>query len=466
MPAKKRKRTKRECRRARKRKLFLRVLVGVILAGAAVLFLLSFYRKEEQERSAFGAEAEEEALSPVGEKGGFPGAAVERVPAGKGETGGRTGEADGRTGTGGDTDAAKDGEPEATAPDAFRYAQLLADPEYMEANRIYYKEAQNPEETVLTFAGDILFAESYAPIGRIRARKNGILDSFTPQTLELMKGADIFMVNNEFPYSAGGSPLPEKQYTFRARPESADMLYDMDVDLVSLANNHAYDYGERAFLDTIDTLEEIGMPYVGGGRNLTEAARPVYFIVNDQKIAYLSATQVERLDNPDTKGAAENTPGTFRCWSSAELERLVETIGKVKENCDFLVLYIHWGTENTDQPDWAQLKQAPLLAEAGADLIIGDHPHCLQGITYEGDTPVFYSLGNFLFNSKNLDTCLVQAVLDENGLARLRFIPAHQQDCSVSLWDGAEKERVLSYMRTLSPGVSIDEDGYVTKAGG
>ena len=117
----------------------------------------------------------------------------------------------------------------------------------------------------------------------------------------------------------------------------------------------------------------------------------------------------------------------------------------------------------TDELDWAQQDQAPRIAEAGADLIIGAHPHVLQPLGYCGDTPVVYSLGNFLFNSKPLDSCLVRVTLDENGLKQLQFLPARQEDCSVKLVEGAEKKRILQYMRDISPGVSIDADGYVTK---
>ena len=91
-------------------------------------------------------------------------------------------------------------------------------------------------------------------------------------------------------------------------------LDDLGVDLVSLANNHCYDFGETGLLDTLDTLQQDGIPYAGAGRNLEEAAAPVYFISGGMKIGFLSATQIERLDNPDTKGATEGEAGVFRCW--------------------------------------------------------------------------------------------------------------------------------------------------------
>lgn len=342
-----------------------------------------------------------------------------------------------------------------------KYDELLADGEFCREQNIYAKETADPQEISIVFAGDILFDDGYAIMAKMKQRGRGVEGSISEDMLNVMRQADIFMVNNEFPYSDRGTPTPEKTFTFRARPEYASYLYDMGADIVSLANNHAYDYGEIALTDTLDTLNSIQMPYVGAGRNLDEAIKPVYFIANDMKIAFVSATQIERLDNPDTKGATESAPGVFRCWNP---DKLLEVVRNAKAVSDYVIVYIHWGTESTDQLDWAQKDQAPKIAEAGADLIIGDHPHVLQPVGYEGNVPVVYSLGNYLFNSKGQDTCLVRAVLTQEGLKSLQFIPGRQQDCSVSMHYGAEKERVLSYMRSISPGVRIDEDGYISKS--
>lgn len=342
-----------------------------------------------------------------------------------------------------------------------KYDELLADGELCREQNIYAKETADPQEISIVFAGDILFDDGYAIMAKMKQRGRGVEGSISEDMLNVMRQADIFMVNNEFPYSDRGTPTPEKTFTFRARPEYASYLYDMGADIVSLANNHAYDYGEIALTDTLDTLNSIQMPYVGAGRNLNEAIKPVYFIANDMKIAFVSATQIERLDNPDTKGATESAPGVFRCWNP---DKLLEVVRNAKAVSDYVIVYIHWGTESTDQLDWAQKDQAPKIAEAGADLIIGDHPHVLQPVGYEGNVPVVYSLGNYLFNSKGQDTCLVRAVLTQEGLKSLQFIPGRQQDCSVSMHYGAEKERVLSYMRSISPGVRIDEDGYISKS--
>ena len=139
----------------------------------------------------------------------------------------------------------------------------------------------------------------------------------------------------------------------------------------------------------------------------------------------------------------------------------METVREAKEKSDFTIVFIHWGTEGTDALDHWQLEQAPQIAEAGADLIIGAHPHVLQPVGFLGDVPVVYSLGNFLFNSRTLDSCIVEAEIGKNGLVRLQFLPAVQSNCRVSLAEGAEKERILQYMREISPEAEFDADGVI-----
>ena len=338
-----------------------------------------------------------------------------------------------------------------------RYQEELDDPAYMEENNIYTVEPAEPGRVTMTFAGDILFDTNYAIMGTVRG-SGDISQGIMPEVIERMQAADIMALNNEFAYSNRGTPTADKQFTFRARPETAAYLTDLGVDIVSLANNHAYDYGPTALEDTLDTLRETGIPYVGAGRNIDEARKPVYYIVGDLKIAFVSATQIERLDTPDTKEATETSPGVFRCWNGA---RLMETIREAAQNSDFVVAYIHWGTENQAELDWAQLKQAPELIAAGANLVIGDHPHCLQPIGVIQGVPVIYSLGNFWFNSKTLDTGMVEVTIDETGIVSYQFIPCLQSGCKTTLLQGAEKERVLAYMRSISEGVRIDEDGFV-----
>lgn len=341
-----------------------------------------------------------------------------------------------------------------------RYAEELSDADYMKANKIFPWEGNNADKVTIGFIGDILMDDEYAIMANLLNRGRTIDNGISEAMLAQMRGVDILVANNEFPFTDRGTPTEGKTFTFRADTAAVSYLHDMGVDVAVLANNHIYDFGETGLFDTLDTLTAAEIPSVGAGRNLEEASAPLYFIVNDMKIAIVAATQIERLENPDTRGATENSAGVFRCLNP---EKLYEVVASAKANSDFVIVYIHWGTENQTEIDWAQIDQAPRIAEAGADLIIGDHPHCLQGITYFGDTPVIYSMGNFWFNSKTVDTGMVQVTIGKKGLEAFQFVPALQSDCRVDLVYGEEKERILSLMRDLSPDALIDENGFVSK---
>ncbi len=325
--------------------------------------------------------------------------------------------------------------------------------------KVFLVNCVDQEQIKLAFAGDILLDDEYAMMFRYRSRGSDINDTFSATLLERMRNADVFMLNNEFPFSTRGTPTEGKTFTFRANPSNIEMYAQIGVDLVSLANNHAYDYGEQALLDTFSTLEGAGIPYVGAGRNIEEAKKPVYLIANGMKIAVVSATQIERNAVPDTKEATMTNAGVLRCMDPTAL---LEVIAQAKANSDFVILYIHWGTESQETTDWLQDKQAPIYAEAGVDLIIGDHPHCLQKIDCISGVPVVFSLGNYWFNSKTQNTCLVEVQLTKEGLKSLQFIPCLQENCRTSQLESAKKEEVLNYMRKLSPNVQIDSEGYVS----
>ena len=140
----------------------------------------------------------------------------------------------------------------------------------------------------------------------------------------------------------------------------------------------------------------------------------------------------------------------------------LEVLKEAKANSDYVILFIHWGTEREVDPDWCQNQQVPELTATGVDLIIGSHPHILQPISVSNGVPIVYSTGNFWFNSKSLDSCLIEVKLGDGGLKSLRFVPCLQSGSAVKMLHDAEATRLIDYMRSISPNVSIDDDGYVT----
>ena len=321
-------------------------------------------------------------------------------------------------------------------------------------NKEYSRETANPDEVVLRFVGDICFYDDFSLMSTYRDRGSDINNCIDASLLSLMRSADLFMANNEFAYSDRGTPIEGKKYAFRSKPSNVSILNDMGVDIVSLANNHAYDWGPDALSDTITTLNEARVPFVGAGNNITEAMKPAYFYMPNVKISYVSATQIERLGNPDTKEATETSPGVLR---TLDPTKACEVIREAKANSDFCIMYVHWGSENTDLVEASQRELAQKYVDAGCDLIIGDHSHCLQGVDFIGDVPVFYSLGNYWFNSKTVDTGIAEIVLGDTGkIKTIRFIPAIQRGCSTVEVDTANSERILSYLQGISDYAEID----------
>lgn len=319
---------------------------------------------------------------------------------------------------------------------------------------------QNSFEFTLTFAGDINFDENWSTIKFLDQTEGGISDCISQELIEIMKKADIMCINNEFTYSKRGQPLNNKAYAFRADPSRVNILKEMGVDIVSLANNHTYDYGKESILDTFATLEDAGILYYGAGRNLEEAMKPVYFEIQGKKIAYVAASRAEKYKM--TPQATENEPGILRCYDTS---LFIQTIKEAKENADYVIAYVHWGTEYSKVLEEVQLSTAKDYIDAGASVIIGAHPHILQGMEYYKGKPIIYSLGNFWFNEKTLDTILLNLKFygnDDSEQIEVEIIPALQSKSITSIVeDNKEKARIFSNLEEISINVEIDDNGIV-----
>ena len=144
------------------------------------------------------------------------------------------------------------------------------------------------------FVGDVSLADDWYIAPKYDERAKGVYGILSNDVVDIMKSADVMVANNEFTISNRGSKMPKKYYTFRAKPERLSIYDEMGVDLVTLANNHIFDYGEDAFLDALGHLDEYNMPYIGAGRNLEEASKAYYFIINGYKIGFVNATRAEK----------------------------------------------------------------------------------------------------------------------------------------------------------------------------
>lgn len=341
------------------------------------------------------------------------------------------------------------------------YNGILDSETGMLEHSIYKKESANSGYASLSFAGDISFANDYAPAQNYT--RLGINGAFSESIQVTMKEADIFMLNNEFCYTTSNTPISGKTYTFKADPSLVNRLDEMGVDIVSIANNHAYDFGEQGFMDTMSTLKDANIPYVGGGVNLEDARNNiVYFIINGMKIGYIAATQVERDLPILTQPATEDSAGVIRCF---EPELVCEMIEEAKRNCDFVIVYPHWGTELMKEIQEDQQALAHAFIDAGADAIVGGHPHCLQGAEYYKDVPIFYSLSNFSFSSKVVDSTILNLEVTIDGIQRARYIPCRESSGMTYQCDKGDGDysQILNTLNTYSANAQIDDDGYVTQ---
>ena len=319
---------------------------------------------------------------------------------------------------------------------------------------------QNPYDFTVCFAGDINLDEAWCTTQYLNQQENGIRDCISEELISHMNQADVMCLNNEFTYSLDGVPLEGKAYTFRANPERVKILQELGVDIVKLANNHVYDYGSQALLDTFATLEAAEINYVGAGRNLQEAMEPVYIELDGKTVAFVAASRAEKYKM--TPQATEDTPGILRCYDTT---LFLETIAKAKENADFVLAYVHWGTEYSYELEDVQLTTGKAYLDAGADVVIGAHSHCLQGMEYYNGKPIIYSLGNYWFNEKTLDTMLLDLHFygdDMGGNIEVKVIPAVQSGfCTKIVTQDAEQERIYSFLEGISVNVEIDENGIV-----
>lgn len=330
-------------------------------------------------------------------------------------------------------------------------------------DNVTWQVCKDVSQTVLNFTGDINFAEGYVTTKHMDASPNGIMDCFSEDLLEEMNSADVMMINNEFTYSTRGNALQGKAYTFRAHPNRVDLLSVFGTDIVSVANNHVYDFGPEALLDTVETLDKAKIPHVGAGANIKEAGKPYYFICNGRKIAIVAATQIERSLNY-TKEATDTEPGVLKALNP---DKFVKVIEHARKNSDYVIAMTHWGTEGDSNYGKDQVNLATAFARAGADAIIGGHTHCLQGFDFIEGVPIIYSLGNFWFSKSTQDTGLAQVVIDEAGTLRLRFLPCIQKDVKTSLvTELGNKKRILDFMQKHSSDkVLVDSEGWVSEVG-
>jgi poly-gamma-glutamate capsule biosynthesis protein CapA/YwtB (metallophosphatase superfamily) len=209
-------------------------------------------------------------------------------------------------------------------------------------------------------------------------------------TADYLKSFDLTIGNLECVVSSMGQPVANKPYHFRADPRSFERLNAAGFDIVSLANNHSGDFGRAAFTDMLAQLPAHGLQPVGGGLTLAAAHTPVITTVRTTTVGLLAYCEVA----PTSFAATRSSPG--HAWLDPVLMR--SDIVALRGHVDFLIVFTHWGIEYQKAESGHQQSLARRAIEAGADFVVGSHPHVIQpSETYAGRT-IVYSLGNFVFD--------------------------------------------------------------------
>ncbi len=309
-------------------------------------------------------------------------------------------------------------------------------------------------EIVLNAVGDIMLAGS----GTSVYTRLGYDYPFAATRNHLKKG-DIAIGNLEAPITSRGVEFRDKRFRFRAAPAAATALQEAGFSVLTLANNHLLDYGSVGLQDTTDLLDRCGILHAGAGKDLGAARRAVTITIKGKRLAFLAYS----LTFPEEFFATGSRPGTAPGYPSF----FAEDIAKARQTADYVIVSFHWGTERAEHPHSRQVAAAHQAIDAGADVVLGHHPHVLQGIErYKGGV-ILYSLGNFAFGSlspSSRQSVIARITLGE-GVRNVEFIPLNVLNRTVRfqprVMEAERGDEVIAHLNRISAhlGATIVTDG-------
>jgi len=279
--------------------------------------------------------------------------------------------------------------------------------------------------------GDILLDRGV----RKMIEKNGVDYPFE-RTAKYIHSHDLAFCNLECPISDKGSPV-SKIYTFRGDRAFVEGLKRSGFNIFCLANNHTLDYGREALLETKEILQENGFYTVGVGKNQIEASKGRIIEIKGVTFAFLAYVTMP------LEGIAytEDLPVP----AQADIEEILQEIRRMRGLVDFVIASFHWGVESSPFPSEKQKEYAHLAIDNGADLVIGHHPHVIQGIERYKGKFIIYSLGNFIFDQKNREgreTFIFGCSFGGKKILSPYVIPVMIEECQPRLAFGRDYKRI------------------------
>ncbi|MDP8956090.1 MAG: CapA family protein [Actinomycetota bacterium] len=284
-------------------------------------------------------------------------------------------------------------------------------------NRPSPSPSPDPKGTLVVHAtGDVSLDPNYVP--------NLTQDDFAypwSGVADLFRSDDLTIVNLECPVSDRGEEL-DKEFTFRGDPDALPAMKDAGVEVANLGNNHAYDYGPTAFLDTIDHLEENDIAVVGGGEDDDAAKKAAVFDIKGWKVAVVGIGNV--VEPAPEAVAAPGHPGVA---CDDDIDCMVDAVERADKAADIVFVTVHWGVELQPEPLPEQERIAEAVIDAGADAVFGHHSHRLGSLETYKNRPIFWSLGNFVwpaFSTAGATTGVARVVVTPDRKIKSRILPA------------------------------------------
>ncbi|MDR6878965.1 CapA family protein [Bacillus sp. 3255] len=317
------------------------------------------------------------------------------------------------------------------------------------------KPGSSSGQVKMTFVGDVLMASKVEDILKVKGYDYPYMN-----VKDYLSKPDVTIANLETPVTTRGT-VQTKDYVYRSSPLALPALKASGVDLVNLANNHVMDYGPEGLLDTMDALDETGIQRMGAGQDSEEAYKPVIVEKNGLRIAFFGFSRVV----PEASWKAG--PGHVGVAETYSYKLPVEAIQKAKAQADLVVVVAHWGVERADRPDKNQTDLAHRYIDAGADLVVGGHPHVLQGIEQYKGKWIAYSLGNFIFttnhNPKTWETVIMEASCSKDQSCDIHLVPVLTKFALPTPMNEEDGTKLFQRLSQISIGSKIDAQGNVSK---
>ena len=334
--------------------------------------------------------------------------------------------------------------------------KILSSDEKYKASDSFVKVENRDKKDTFCFVGDVFLSKKPQAAYDEKGISGIIDDGF----LKILNGSDFNIANLECSITDDTENAEDKTFTFALPTKYIEPIKEIGINLFTLANNHILDYGVAALENTIKVLKENDISYIGAGKNIQEAKRAYIKEIEGKRYAFLAASSVLPADSWK---ATDEDAGVFNGY---DIKELCDEIKEVKPYVDKVIVYMHWGRELETVSNTWQKQYARRIVDAGADLVMGSHPHIVQEIESYKNVPIVYSLGNFIYGGTMRDTMIVTATfdysIDKNGQLQLIIYPGISSYERVKKdWNKDEIAAKIKELQDKSSTCYIGDNGYV-----